>query len=67
MSENLRGVLSGSLKFSLQNDICSINPLPPSVICNNLCKEFGPRSAPTKCRAWSGSNLFDTQMVLLKI
>ena len=26
----------------------------------NLCKQIGPRSGPTKCRAWSGSNLFDT-------
>ena len=26
---------------------------------DNLCKQFGPRSGPTKCRAWSGSKLFD--------
>ena len=26
---------------------------------DNFCKQFGPRSVPTKCRAWSGSNLFD--------
>ena len=32
----------------------------------NLCKRFGPRSGLTKRRAWSGSNLFDTQMVALK-
>ena len=33
---------------------------------DNLCKQIRPRSGPTKCRACSGSNLFDTQMVLLK-
>ena len=30
---------------------------------DNLFKQFGTRSGPTKCRAWSGSNLVDTQMV----
>ena len=29
-------------------------------IADNLCKQFGPRSGPTKCWSWSGSNLFDT-------
>ena len=33
---------------------------------DNFCKQFGPRSGPTKRRALSGSNLFDTQMVFLK-
>ena len=33
---------------------------------HNLCKQIGPRSGPTKRRAFSGSNLFDTQMVFLK-
>ena len=33
----------------------------------NFCKQFGPRSGPTKCRARSGSKLFDTLMVLLKV
>ena len=33
---------------------------------NNLCKQFGPRSGPTKCRAWSGSKLFDTLTAFLK-
>ena len=28
----------------------------------NLCKQF----EPTKCRAWSVSNLFDTVVVFLK-
>ena len=27
---------------------------------DNICNEFGPRSDQTKCRAWSGSKLFDT-------
>ena len=31
---------------------------------NNFCKQFGSRSGPTKSRAWSGSKLFDTLMVL---
>ena len=33
---------------------------------DNICKQFGLRSGPTKCRAWSGSKLFDTLMVFLK-
>ena len=33
---------------------------------DNFCKIFGPRSGPTKCRAWSGSKLFDTLFVFLK-
>ena len=33
---------------------------------DNLCKQFEPRSGPTKCRAWSGTKLFDTLMVFLK-
>ena len=34
---------------------------------DNLCKQFGPRSGPTKCLAWSGSKQFDTLMAFLKI
>ena len=33
---------------------------------DKFCKQFGPRSGPTKCRARSRDNLFDTQMVFLK-
>ena len=33
---------------------------------DNLGKQFGPRSGPTKCQALSGSKLFDTLMVFLK-
>ena len=35
-------------------------------IADNFCKQFGPRSGPTKRRAWSRSKLFDTLMVFLK-
>ena len=31
-----------------------------------FCKQFGPRSGPTKCWAWSGSNLFGTLIELPK-
>ena len=33
---------------------------------DNLCKQFGHRSGPTTCQAWSGSKLFETMMVFLK-
>ena len=33
---------------------------------DNLCKQIRSRSDPTKGRAWSGSNLFDSLEVLLK-
>ena len=33
---------------------------------DNFCKQSGPRSGPITCWAWSGSKLFDTQMVYLK-
>ena len=33
---------------------------------HNLCKQFGPRSGPTKRRAWSASKLFESLMVFLK-
>ena len=33
---------------------------------DNLCKQSGPRSGPTKSQAWSGSKLFDTLIVSLK-
>ena len=33
---------------------------------DNLCKKFGARSCPTKCRARSGSKLFDTLIAFLK-
>ena len=36
------------------------------VFTDNLCKQFGPRSGPTFCRALSGSKLFDNLKVFLK-
>ena len=33
---------------------------------DNLGKQFGPRSGPTKRRVWSGFKLFDTLKILLK-
>ena len=36
------------------------SPYLPESSADNLCKQFGPRSGPTLCRAWSGSKLFDT-------
>ena len=34
---------------------------------DNLCKQFGPRSGPTKCCVWSGSKLFDAVKVFLNL
>ena len=31
-----------------------------------FANNFGPRSGPTKCCAWSGSKLFDIEMVFMK-
>ena len=31
----------------------------PVSSADNLCKKYGPKSGPTKCRALSGSKLFD--------
>ena len=38
----------------------------PAMSADNLCKQFGPRSGPTKCQARSGSKLSDIPMVLIK-
>ena len=45
---------------------CSVFNSLPLLSADNLCNQFGPRSGPTKCRAWSGSKLFDSLMVLKK-
>ena len=37
-----------------------------SCTAENLSKQLWPRQGPTKRRAWSGSELFDTLMVFLK-
>ena len=44
----------------------SLNSFFLLVWSDNLSKKFGPRSGPTKCRAWYGSKLFDTLMIFLK-
>ena len=42
--------------------VCHSLTLYLQVSCaDNYCKQIGLRSGSTKCRAWSGSNLFDTQ------
>ena len=33
----------------------------------NFCKQFGPRSGLTNCRAWSGPKLFLTLIVFRKL
>ena len=38
----------------------------PATDADNLCQQFGPRSGPTECPAWSGPNLFGTLMIFLK-
>ena len=38
----------------------------PVSFADNICKQFGPWSGPTKRRAWSGSKLFDTLEVFMK-
>ena len=56
--------------------VCKTSPFrkttPTLTLCllvlsaHSLCKQFWPRSGPTKCPAWSGSKLFDSLMVFLK-
>ena len=57
----LKGLINSEKVFSLV-DLTFYLYLP----ANNFCKQCGPRSGPTKRRAWSGTKLFDTLMVLLK-
>ena len=40
-----------SLHCLLRDTEVYLNSLPTSGICSNLCKQTGPRSGPTKCRA----------------
>ena len=46
--------------------IKNITPCQLVSSAGNLCKQFGSRSGPTKCRARSGSKLFGTLKVFLK-
>ena len=59
----LESCLAESLEID-QAAILSLCVLMSSA--DDLCKQFGPRSGPTKCRAWSGSKQFDTLMVFPK-
>ena len=34
---------------------------------DNICKQFEPRSGPIKCQVTSGSKLFYTLMIFLKV
>ena len=36
------------------------------ISADSLCKQFRPRSGPTKCWSWSGSKLFATLILILK-
>ena len=76
-SSQMESVRANGIDFSqgfsqkLVSRSCSVfNSLPASgdlPSADDQCKQFWPRSGPTKCWAWSGSNLFDTLMVLKKI
>ena len=61
-------VQAGSNSLTCGSDDRKVNSL--SAVCvlsvDNLCKQFGPRSGLTRCQAWSGSNLFDSQILFLK-
>ena len=46
-------------KIKLSRNFPNWQYLPVSS-SDNLCKQFGSRSGPTKCRVWYGSKLFDT-------
>ena len=39
---------------------------PLVLSADNFCKQFGPRSGPTECRSWSGSNCLSSYIVFLK-
>ena len=72
MSQNLSSaaVVIGALRVKCRIYLKIYNL--PLTICllmssaENLCKQYGPRSGPTTCRARSGSNMFDSLMVILK-
>ena len=54
--------------LSLQNSLSSLSAGDDfSQITDNLRKQFGHRSGPTKCWARSVSKLFDTMMLILNI
>ena len=46
----------------------TLSQLLAHLLCpDNFCRQFGLRSGPTFCGAWSGSKLFDTLMVFLNV
>ena len=54
--------------FGLESSTLPLSHCAPILLlsADNLFKQFKSRSGPTKCRAWSGSNIFVTWMVLKK-
>ena len=56
----IKNALFSHSSFSLRLTFC----LPVSST-DDFCKQFGPRSGPTKRRARSGSKLFGNLMVFL--
>ena len=65
---SLIGVFTGcSVHFcSYSCIVLNVTPCLLLSSADNLCKQFGSRSGPTKCWAWSGSKLFDTLLIYLK-
>ena len=66
-------LLTPSVCVQDNNDGLSMNdiPLPASGALlwstDKPCKQFGPKSDPTRCRALAVSKLFDTLMIFQKI
>ena len=42
------------------NSLPAVNFVTSYLNADIICKQFAPRSGPTKYRAWSGSELCDT-------
>ena len=57
--------LAKVLARKYQQVVLYFNSLP-ALSADDLCKQIGPRSSRTICRACSGSKLFDIRMVLKK-
>ena len=49
------------------NPVIFLTLCPLEMTADNLCKQFGPRPGLTKCWVLSGSKLFATLMVFLKV
>ena len=61
----LCGISSASSLFVKVHSIKRVSLWLQVSSADDLCKQFGPRSGPTKSRAWSGSKLFDYVMTLM--